>query len=311
MSFRLAPDFFIAGAMKAGTTTLHTKLCSHPRIFIPKGELKYFSIDDPLLQPEIVFNQTTGFGNYKFESAEMESWYRQRFEAAEDDMLIGEDSPVYLASPLAASRIKERRPDAKFIISLRDPVKRLLSQYWHSMGKGRSVYSLSDQLRSHPHELLNRSYYKDSIQCYLQIFPPEQFCFVLFEEFIEKPMPVLQSISRFLGVAATDFPSLDIPHSNTTSYPRYPKLRRFDNWLNRRFTANRHMKSLPEFTTHTPSALNRLLRRLLDRLNPPRANCPESTPEGLINFLVEHLREKNCGLEEMTGLNLKGHWLGW
>ena len=311
MAFHKAPDFFIAGAMKCGTTTLHVFLSTHPQIFIPKGEVKYFAIDDPIQQPEITFNEPSGFGRYKYNSSELNSWYSQKFEAAEDGVLTGEDSPAYLASPQAAARIRDCRPDAKFIFCFRDPVKRLLSQYWHQMLRGRVLYSLADELRAHPNELLNRSYYRDQLQYYLDQFPPEQFFFILFEEFVDNPSRILHDLSHFLGVEVVDFPSLEIPKVNQTTYHRFPKLRRFHNWLNRNRTSNQDQRSLPGYAIHRQSFLTRLWRHLHYRINPTQPNCPESISEELVEFLAEHFRERNSGLEEMTGLNLKDHWLGW
>ena len=35
------PDFIIVGAMKSGTTSLHSILNTHPSVFIPKKELHF------------------------------------------------------------------------------------------------------------------------------------------------------------------------------------------------------------------------------------------------------------------------------
>ena len=42
---------------------------------------------------------------------------------------IGEATPFYLQDPEAPARIKKRSPDARVLVSLRDPVERLHSHY--------------------------------------------------------------------------------------------------------------------------------------------------------------------------------------
>ena len=46
------PDFIIGGAPKCGTSSLHFILEAHPRIRIPKHEIHFFDVDDPLNHPD-------------------------------------------------------------------------------------------------------------------------------------------------------------------------------------------------------------------------------------------------------------------
>ena len=49
------PDFFVAGAPKAGTTALHAALAQHPELFMsPVKEPKFFLTDGPPLPPAAV-----------------------------------------------------------------------------------------------------------------------------------------------------------------------------------------------------------------------------------------------------------------
>lgn len=40
------PDFIICGAMKCGTSTVHSLLNQHPYVYIPDPEINFFDIDD-------------------------------------------------------------------------------------------------------------------------------------------------------------------------------------------------------------------------------------------------------------------------
>ena len=107
------PDFFIAGAMKCGTTSIHYALGNHPDIFVPRGEVNYYAIDDSEQQPEVVFPSGSPWGvlDYSRDAHELRKWYIGHFENWAQK-IVGEDSPVYLASSVAPARILADNPDA-------------------------------------------------------------------------------------------------------------------------------------------------------------------------------------------------------
>ena len=164
------PDFYIAGAMKCGTTAMHHSLGSHPDIFIPKGELKFFAIDDPLHLASLNFNVGGPWGNsldFDRDAVDLQRWYFQNFRERSSELLVGEDSPVYMLAPLAPARIKEANEESRFIFMLRDPVERTYSQYWHMVKNGTAVYSFEEQIRAAPAVLLEKSYYLEQLSRYL------------------------------------------------------------------------------------------------------------------------------------------------
>ncbi|PYC46421.1 hypothetical protein DI396_15600 [Litorivita pollutaquae] len=101
-------DFFIIGAAKAGTTSLHARLQAHPDLFLtePK-EPEFFARDD------------------RYEAG-IDS-YAALFTDAKPGQLRGDASTLYSLAPLfpkTAERIKTHCPEAKFIYMLREPVNR-------------------------------------------------------------------------------------------------------------------------------------------------------------------------------------------
>ena len=109
------PDFLGIGVQKGGTTYLHALLQQHPQVFLatPK-EQHFFSL-----------HWDRGV-----------SVYASRFAAAEPRQRCGEVTPYYLFHPLAPQRIQALLPAVRLIVLLRDPVERLLSQYFHSRRLG-------------------------------------------------------------------------------------------------------------------------------------------------------------------------------
>ena len=115
-SFSIArPNFFVLGAAKSGTTTLHGLLTAHPRIFVTKEKEPRFFDDDTYY--------TRGLDRY----------LRDHFRGAAGFQARGEATPTYLASGRKA-RDRIRRDlgkDLRFLVILRDPVKRAWSHYLH------------------------------------------------------------------------------------------------------------------------------------------------------------------------------------
>ena len=103
------PNFIVAGAPRCGSTALYAYLSEHPQIFMSKvKELNYFASDFPAMQ-KITFRSHDD--------------YLRLFDAATDDQLgIGEASPFYLFSDVAFERMYAALPNAKIIVSLRNPV---------------------------------------------------------------------------------------------------------------------------------------------------------------------------------------------
>lgn len=102
------PDFFIIGAPKTGTTSLHLYLRQHPGIFMPElKEVKYFGTDrQPRHTPKLTLDE-----------------YLALFRAAAPGARVGEASVGYLRSSSAASEIADFAPGAQAIVMLRDPVE--------------------------------------------------------------------------------------------------------------------------------------------------------------------------------------------
>ena len=107
------PDFYVVGAPKCGTTSLHRYLRQHPGVFVPDvKEPNFFCSDFPSIQ--------------KYKSLED---YSMLFEPAQENQLVGEASPWYLYSKTAIQNILDVQPDAKFIVMLRNPVDAVISYY--------------------------------------------------------------------------------------------------------------------------------------------------------------------------------------
>jgi len=117
----MIPNLFIVGAPKCGTSSLHEYLRQHPEIFMTdRKEIHYFDKD---LHSE----------SDRFHGRRLNFFYRTRkefmkaFETSKGEKILGESSPTYLVSKVAADLIHKFNPKSKIIIVLREPVDLIYS----------------------------------------------------------------------------------------------------------------------------------------------------------------------------------------
>lgn len=232
----MLPNFLIIGSQKAGTTSLYHILKQHPQIYMPDTkEVNFFFKDDAYAR-----------------GAEQ---YAAHFAAAANQLALGEASPGYICHPDAPARIHALLPDVKLILTVREPIKRAISQYWDNrrhlnepltFAQALDAY-LSDDYQPDQIGYFSRGVYMRYIRRYLKYFPRENLLVLPFEEMISAPAAFYRQIFKFLGVDE-DFVSEDFDEAfNPTEVwknpfyqllirkPRYQKkipakLRRFFYW---------------------------------------------------------------------------------
>jgi ubiquinone/menaquinone biosynthesis C-methylase UbiE len=208
------PGFLGVGSQKAGTTTLHHLLCSHPDVFVPpEKEVHYFSLH-------------TDRGA---------DWYLENFAAARPDQVCGEISPYYLFHPEAPKRIHDLMPDVKLVVLLRDPVERALAGYFHSRRLGledlpieeafdRETQRLANaatalstpggrHLAHQHHGYVARSRYDEQLDRFMASFGRQQLLVLRSEDLFTAPQTVWQRLQGFLELKPRPLPD-PMPHAN-------------------------------------------------------------------------------------------------
>ena len=108
------PNLFLVGAPRCGTTSLFSYLAAHPDVFgPPQKEPHYYDRD-------LV-------GDFGMEA----SAYAAQYASATSERWLLDGSALYLYSPGAPEAILRDVPDARVVISLRDPVELVAS--WHRL----------------------------------------------------------------------------------------------------------------------------------------------------------------------------------
>ncbi|MCX6625014.1 MAG: sulfotransferase [Acidobacteria bacterium] len=219
------PNFFIVGAPKAGTTSLHHYLLQHPAVYMsPIKEPCYFAseIRAENFHPEFratLARDARELGAYLNGSMETRRFggivassedYCKIFRNVSGQTAIGEASVCYLWSPTAPRNIAARIPHARIVMILRDPTDRAFSQYLHGVTNGivrcsfrqhieQSLARPSDQFDSR-HPFLEFGFYAAQLQRYLDCFPRQQIHIDFYEDYRRDTANVLAGILHFLHV---------------------------------------------------------------------------------------------------------------
>lgn len=203
------PNFFIVGAHKCGTTSLHEYLKVIPGIFMSTRKEPHF------------FSQKTIPVNKFSKPIRNKKEYLNLFQKTKDEKIIGESSTSYLYDPDAPQLIHQIAPNAKILISLRDPVTQLHSWYLHIQSLGTEKTNFADfkptfheqllkELRGDvdyqkPHLRLYAIFYSEYVSRYFEIFGRNQVKTIIFEELIKNPKRIVKEILNFLGLSKSDF----------------------------------------------------------------------------------------------------------
>jgi len=198
------PNLFIAGAPKAGTTSLHQYLDQFPDIYM-----------SPVKEPNFFSRELIREDSY-VRPIRDEARYLKLFQGSESYKYRGESSPTYLLDRTAPALMKEKSPNARIIISLRDPVN--LAHSFHHMMVARHHTSMSFseaaavRVNGEPADWNRRQLrleyglYADSLERYIDIFGLDNIFVVIFEEMTRDIGQQLGQIADWLDCTA---PKLD------------------------------------------------------------------------------------------------------
>jgi hypothetical protein len=206
------PDFFVCGAARSGTTSLWQYLRQHPDIFMPRvieqKEPAYFS-------------DIYGVNDWNF--------YLSLFAGAGTRKSVGEASGAYLTSPESAGRIRQKIPQARIIISLRNPVERAWSLFkWMRAHSYETIPDFAEALETEDKSRLgnttflrnngeyyynflyyNSGLYYEQVKRFFDTFGRDRVHVQIFEEFIRTPLEHTQRIFSFLGVDPKFQPAIE------------------------------------------------------------------------------------------------------
>lgn len=188
------PTFFVIGAPKAGTTSLHHYLDQHPQVQMSAiKEPRYFVVSgDGLPAP--------------LEQVKDLAEYESLFDPGVG--VRGESSSDYTTHPRrcgAPERIRELIPGSKFVYLVRDPVARTISHFKMRVaagGESRPLPVALSDLDDPDSPYIWPSLYASQLERYLRHFPSERFLIVDQADLLQDRRSTLTEIFEFLDVDA-------------------------------------------------------------------------------------------------------------
>ena len=191
------PDFFIAGAVKSGTTSLYYYFKKYKEIYFPEiKEPSYFS---DMVNPHNKELATIGD-------------YSNLFSEAKTGQLIGDASPGYIYYyenfiRNIQSVYGKRASELKIIIVLRNPADRAYSNYLARIRDGLEERSfleaINDSLNETGYDYVGLGMYSGQIKAILKSFP--QVYVYLFDDFKGNPQSVQFDICDRLNIQTLDY----------------------------------------------------------------------------------------------------------
>jgi hypothetical protein len=190
------PNIIGVGMGRCGTRSLFKLLGQSGKVFLSKKK------------------ETAYFNRY------YESWsfqeYLSLFEGGENFPFRCEITPSYLNSRLARKRIHEKLSEANIVIQVREPVSRVVSDFYNRGGTEKfgdiniffreGLSSIKEKgldnffPYEHPARMIQRSIYVPSIREWSKKFPSKRIHLISLDDVIERPKTAYSSLSKLLGV---------------------------------------------------------------------------------------------------------------
>lgn len=178
------PDLFLIGAQKGGSTSLFESLVRHPAI----GRL-HRKEPNIFVQPDAAAVRAR----------------LAEFPAPQGDQAYLLDGsvdytryPRYLRTPETIRNFCGR--DAiRFVYILRNPIDRLISEYFWMQDRYGQPHDLARTIEAQP-QYVRTSLYDLQIARYFRHFDRKQFHFVLFEDFVRARQATVAGVFRWLGL---------------------------------------------------------------------------------------------------------------
>ena len=296
------PNLIIAGAPKAGSSSLFYWLAAHPEVYgAPCKETFYFIDEDSsLLRPE---------ANYNLHGLEK---YASFFPDCPDSAkIVLEATPHYIYQQTPLDFFAECDPQPHVVCLLRKPSKRIFSSFSFvqnnlaQIDQKLTFDQITDLLLDETGELIKelnyapddpiyrwlkvqlpKGRYYEFLLPWIQRFPKEKIHVILFEEMVKDPRKTLINLAQNIGIDSDFYQDFYFEKRTQTIA------------IKNRFTHKLLLKLAPILGT---SQIRGLLKSLYFKLNtsPPEKAKPQS-----LERLEDYFKPHNQKLAESLNLNL-------
>lgn len=299
MPVEFLPGFFVLGAQKAGTTTLHDRLSRQPEVYLPRQKETHFFSHDERYERGL-------------------PWYLAQFRHIDGSALVGEVDPEYLFFPEAAARMRALGLAPRFVVLVREPLDRAYSQYRMSVRRGLEELSFAEALHQEDarlatgekmhlrhHSYMARGRYTEQIERFRTTFPDSELLVVKFEDLFhpDKGAAEFVRLCRFIGLDKVISPGKAEKKYNPASSSRFKLLNEMI-WDKQRF---KPFRRLVRFLVPFPE-LKSKLARVVYSANQKAARSDIDWLSGIEQRFLRQANDEARSLSAATGLDLAG-WI--
>lgn len=220
------PNWIIAGAPKAGTSSLFRWLVDHPDVSGPSEKETYYFVDPGthMFAPGRNFHHGGLAG------------YSKLFESCDPSAkAVIESTPAYLYSETALRELPALRSVPQFIFVLREPVAQIRSlfsyfqQNWNWIPRDMTFAKFvaaveAGEDRFNGNELaanaLRNAWYPEHLARWRSAVGPGRMMVLLFEDLVEDPLMAMRRVSARLGIDAAFYEGYSFEAENQTYFAR-------------------------------------------------------------------------------------------
>ncbi len=247
------PDFFIPGAAKSGTTSLHDLFDKHPEISMSK-------IKEPGYWKNKKFNDFS-----KIDISNYKSLFTNKY------VLNGESSTAYMFHDSFIKNIKKNyKTFPKFIFILRNPIDRYQSHFNWIKGLGLEKKNIDNSIsegcvfnfkeyEDYPKFYFEFGFYQMWIMRFVLNFGKQNIKLITLEDLINNKISILNSCYEFLGV--NKIRDVNEIRSNRTKKIMFPTIFHF-----LRRSISQRMNYTKNFKYVIPSRIRFMIKQILKKI---------------------------------------------
>lgn len=197
------PDFIAVGPQRTGTTWLHEVM--RPHLALPRGikETDFF-----------LKNYSMGM-----------QWYLDFFRGYPPELPCGEVDPNYFGEEAACARIRKDIPEAKIIVTLRDPVARAYSSYRVMRRDAWTRVSFEETVASN-HIIRESSRYAHHLANWQRSFGKDRVLVSFYDDLEDSPQDFLDQVCDFIGAARIKVEGSSIASERVNTVTHAPRSRK-------------------------------------------------------------------------------------
>ena len=174
-------NFVVVGPHKTGTSWIYNYLIDYQQVALPTKVKETFFFDR------------------KFDRGS--DWYFSHFTQLDPGQKFGEIAPSYFSSVEVTQRIYEHNPHCKILVTLREPVSRLVSFFMHMKQRGEVEPKTTFIEAVNQKEVLkNTTLYYYHLSRWIEIFGVDNVRVMFFEDLQKSPVSFAEELCQKLEI---------------------------------------------------------------------------------------------------------------